>query len=60
MASKELKKLPSGFLLKAIRTEYKTKKQKDKMEQKKTEEEATKRAKQKEKEEKVVIKGLKP
>ena len=47
-------------MLKAIRTEYKTQKQKTKMEQKKKEEEDTKRAKQKEKEEKVVIKGLRP
>ena len=60
MTSKEFKKLPSRFVLKAIRTEYKTQKQKTKMEQKKKEEEDTKRAKQKEKEEKVVIKGLKP
>jgi hypothetical protein len=43
--SKEFKKLPSRDLLKKIRGEYKTQKQKTKMEQKKKEEEDTKRAK---------------
>lgn len=60
VATNELKKLPSRSMLKTIRATEKQKNQQFKMEQKKLLEEEMKRAKQKEKEQKVVIKGLKP